>query len=216
MEHVLEDLIQIIKRFESTPDAGALVSMNAAAYMLIEQGAAIAYELAKVGQWPRVLAAWQSHDMFARTCAHFVKPTSGWSFLHQAAWFGDEAAARELIRLGARVDLDDKRGRTPVDVAGQHRHPDLRGLLSRAAETAQSLWTAPTDAEHLPSSCAFSQARAWVPPRDDLVAYGGGVAPIRAGNTVWIDDFGRVLVGWHGTVCPPRGMGGESMIPGQD
>jgi hypothetical protein len=31
--------------------------------------------------------------------------SSGWTFLHQAAYFGNEAASRELIRWGAKVNV---------------------------------------------------------------------------------------------------------------
>ena len=157
-------------------------------------------------------AAWASHEMFARTCAHYVKPSSGWSFLHQAALFGEESASRELIGLGTQIDRPEKQGRTPVDIARDSHHPHLQELLNSAAETAQGLWAAPRDPRCRPSSSAWGQARAWVPPHDDLVAYSEGQASIAAGHRVWVDDFGRVLVGWHGTVNPPLDMGGYPLV----
>jgi uncharacterized protein len=43
------------------------------------------YALAKQGDWSAVLAGWCVSPEFARECAHYVKPTSGWGFLHQTA-----------------------------------------------------------------------------------------------------------------------------------
>jgi hypothetical protein len=44
------------------------------------------------------------------------------------------------------------------------------------------------------------------------VAYGGAVISIPKGAVYYADSFGRVLIGWHGTYSPPRGMDGEPMV----
>ena len=44
------------------------------------------------------------------------------------------------------------------------------------------------------------------------VNYGGGVVNIKVGDTYYIDNSDRILVGWHGTYNPPCGMDGESML----
>lgn len=49
-------------------------------------------------------------------------------------------------------------------------------------------------------------------PRLQVVAYGGGTTDIPKGGWYFEDSWGRVLVGWHGTVSPPCGMDGESIL----
>ena len=44
------------------------------------------------------------------------------------------------------------------------------------------------------------------------VLYRGKVINIPANTTFYVDDNDDVLVGWHGTVSPPRGMNGKSLI----
>jgi hypothetical protein len=38
------------------------------------------------------------------------------------------------------------------------------------------------------------------------------VRVIEAGRRHYVDDFGRVLVGWHGSFDPPCGMDDEPMF----
>lgn len=61
------------------------------------------YEQAKSGYWDRVLSEWTEFPLIARWCSRFQKDSSGWTFLHQAAYFGNQGACLELIRLGASV-----------------------------------------------------------------------------------------------------------------
>src|SRR4051794_37523225 len=55
------------------------------------------YALAKGGGWPAVLDAFNVDGKLAGKCSRFVRETSGWTFLHQAAYFGEVAAVRALI-----------------------------------------------------------------------------------------------------------------------
>ncbi|WP_153306309.1 hypothetical protein [Desulfatiglans anilini] len=60
------------------------------------------YKDAKHGNWEQVLSDWRRDPQLAQQCSRYQKPSSGWTFLHQAAYFGHEAACLELIRLGVR------------------------------------------------------------------------------------------------------------------
>lgn len=60
------------------------------------------YEEAKRGSWERVLHAWRTVGL-VRECSRYHRESSGWTFLHQAAYWGHEAACRELIRSGAHT-----------------------------------------------------------------------------------------------------------------
>ena len=173
------------------------------------------YPLAKAGDWQDVLVLFAADPKLARACSRYQKPTSGWSFLHQAAYFGHEAASRALIKSGAALSLHSKQGESPMDVAKSRGFLDLARLLDHAAECATDLWEPPQAAHLLPSSSAWYEAimkTATVPME---VAYGGGVVRIPVGSRYFVDSFERVLVGWHGTYNPPSGMDGEPMVRNQ-
>ena len=170
------------------------------------------YEQAKTGKWQRVLADWQELPLLARRCSRYQKASSGWGFLHQAAYFGNEAACRELIRMGASIRQLSLKRETAIGVAQNKGHNALAALLRRARLDEGSLWAVPCDPDLLPSSCLWDEALECRATETLLVAYGGGVVKIPHGSRYFTDAFGRVLVGWHGTYDPPCGMDGESMI----
>ena len=170
------------------------------------------YGLAKAGNWTRVLAALAGERELAMSCSRYKRPSSGWTFLHQAAYFGQEDAARALIRLGASTTSHSKDQETPADVAERRGHKDLSRLLQTAAGTADSSWEAPSDPTLLPSSCAWSENVARTAVRELRVAYAGGVVAIPPRATYYVDSFERILIGWHGTYDPPSGMDGEPMV----
>ncbi|MFT3914883.1 MAG: hypothetical protein QM704_12450 [Anaeromyxobacteraceae bacterium] len=170
------------------------------------------YELAKAGNWSRVLAALAGERELAASCSRYRRASSGWTFLHQAAYSGHEDAARAFIRLGASATARAKDGETPEAVAERQGHRDLSRLLRNAAQTADSSWEAPADPALLPSSCAWEGSARRTAARELRVAYAGAVIVIPPGARYHVDSFERVLVGWHGTYDPPSGMDGESMI----
>jgi hypothetical protein len=47
------------------------------------------YDLAKNNKWDEVLTIFKSDERFARKTVKYVKPSSGWSLLHQAAYWGE-------------------------------------------------------------------------------------------------------------------------------
>lgn len=171
-----------------------------------------AYEKAKCGNWEEVLFMWRRDPYLAQECSRYQKPSSGWTFLHQSAYFGHEVACRELIRLGAAVETLSRRRQSAANVAEKRKYSVLAALLQRASQGATTLWSAPKDPNLLPSSSLWQEATARRASEAMCVAYAGNVIKIPAGSRYFVDSFERTLVGWHGTYDPPCGMDGESMI----
>lgn len=171
-----------------------------------------AYEQAKRGSWTELLREWNEAPLFALRCSRYQKPSSGWTFLHQSAYFGNEAACRELIRFGASVHTKALDSKTATDVANEKGHLALAALLQRAGQGEQSLWLPPIDPNLLPSSGLWDEANERRAPKQILVSYANGVVKIPEGAKYFVDSFDRVLVGWHGTYDPPCGIDGESML----
>jgi hypothetical protein len=170
------------------------------------------YLLAKSGAWDNILAAFKASEALAATCSRYRRPASGWTFLHQAAYFGQEPAARALIALGASLGARSSEGKTPADVAKARGHHAVAELLLKAARSGKDLWEPSPRPELLPSSFAYAEHTARRASRALRVAYGGGVVAIPAGATYYVDTFERVLVGWHGTYDPPCDMAGGHYI----
>lgn len=174
------------------------------------------YAQAKRGSWVTLLEAWWNDPELASVCAHHSRSTSGWTFLHQAAYFGNEAACRVLIQAGASLFNVTRDGQTPEQVARDRGHRHVEEVLDHASRGLGSSWAAPSEAGVLPSSCFWSEAQPRKATSDLVVAYGGGLAHVGAGRTYYVDSFGRVLVGWHGTTTPPMDMGGHPLVPLED
>lgn len=172
----------------------------------------LAYAEAKRGAWEGLLATWQQDQRLAMQCSRYRKPSSGWTFLHQAAYFGHEAACLELIRLGADAGVLSKEHQRAADVAEERKFPALAKLLERATVCPDSSWGPPQRADLLPSSCQWEEAAERKASALMRVDYGGAVVEIPAGSRYYVDAFERTLIGWHGTYDPPSGMGAESMI----
>ena len=170
------------------------------------------YEEAKRGDWEKVLSSWRKASYVAQVCSRYQKPSSGWTFLHQAAYFGHEAACRVLIRFGAAVDARSRERQSAADIAEGRKYPDLASLLRRATLGAESLWIAPKDPNLLPSSSLWREAVECRAAEAMSVAYGGDVVKIPEGARYFVDSFERTLVGWHGTYSPPCGMNEESLV----
>lgn len=171
-----------------------------------------AYEAAKSGHWDRLLSEWSNSDVLANRCSRYTKPGSSWSFLHQAAYFGNEKACRVLISRGASVEGTTHDSRTPGDVAEQRGHHGLAAFLRGASIGRNTLWSTPMDPDVRPSSNRWREATEARATTELFVAYGGGLVRIPKGTPYFIDSLARILVGWHGTFNPPSGMDGESML----
>jgi uncharacterized protein len=171
-----------------------------------------AYRMAKQGAWDELLAWWGAASVFAIACSRYRNAPSGWTFLHQAAYFGNEAASRELIRWGATVNAAAANRETPADTANNRGHDGLADLLHAASTGESDLWEAPSDIDLLPSSNHWDEAVTCHAAAEMQVAYGGGSVVIPAGTRYFADALGRILVGWHGTYNPPLDMGAYSCI----
>jgi uncharacterized protein len=170
------------------------------------------YGLAKSGHWDRLLSEWADSAVLASRCSRYTKPGSSWTFLHQAAYFGNEQACRILISRGASVVALTSDARSPADVAEQKRHHALAALLRNASAGIDPLWLPPVDPDVLPSCNRWNEATETMAHAVMFVAYAGGLVRIPRGTRYFVDSLGRVLVGWHGTFNPPLGMDGQSMV----
>ncbi|WP_420126180.1 ankyrin repeat domain-containing protein [Longimicrobium sp.] len=173
------------------------------------------YRLAKSGQWDHLISEWTESAVLANRCSRYAKPGSAWTFLHQAAHSGNERACRILISRGASVAALTHDSRSPAHVAEQRGHHDLAALLRQASAGTDPLWLPPADPDVLPSSSRWGEATEAVAQTVLFVAYAGSLVRISRGTRYFVDSFGRVLVGWHGTYNPPRGMDGYSMVSGE-
>lgn len=170
------------------------------------------YGMAKSGQWDHLISEWTESAVLANRCSRYAKPGSSWTFLHQAAYSGNERACRILISRGASLVALTRDSRSPADVAEQRGHPELAALLRDASAGSDPLWLPPVDPDVLPSSNRWNEATETIAQAVLFVAYGGGLVRIPQGTRYFVDSLGRVLVGWHGTYNPPRGMDGYSMV----
>lgn len=170
------------------------------------------YEQAKLGEWERLLSEWNEFSVIAKKCSRYQKETSGWTFLHQAAYVGNVRACEELIRIGASPILKTKDGETPANVAKRKGYMKLASLLESAEFENDSLWKTSVDPDLLPSSCLWVEAKSNISNEAMVIAYGGGVVKIPPREIYYTDSLSRVLIGWHGTYNPPCGMDGESML----
>jgi uncharacterized protein len=163
------------------------------------------------GEWSAVADALARDPALGARAARVVLDPDRRTLLHLAALAGEEAAARALIGLGARTDARDGAGATPADLA-DGPHPALGQLLREAAWTGSGPWGPTEEVGPRPSSSRWAGATARHAAEPFEVAYGGSIVRIQRGTRYFVDEFHRVLVGWHGTTDPPSGMYGESMV----
>lgn len=174
------------------------------------------YALARSGEWIEVLAQLARASKTSAQCARYVRDTSGWTFLHQAAYFGREDAVRALIAAGASLASASKGGEVAADIAAKRGFTHLARLLLSAAESGRQLWSPSPDPHLLPSSSAWAEASERRATDTMNVGYAGGMVVIPRGSRYFVDTFERVLVGWHGSYDPPRGMDDESLVNGAE
>lgn len=168
------------------------------------------YDVAKSGDWDRVLSKMSRDPTLAATCSRYVKPTSGWTFLHQAAYFDHDPAVRALVGLGSALDARSQDGQTPIDVAERRGHQGLTQSMRDAVP--DELWKPHASPDVRPSSNVWREAE---PRRTQLglmVGYGGKAIQIPPGSRYYVDSFERILIGFHGMFDPPLDMGSYPCI----
>ena len=177
----------------------------------LESWVVSAYEKSKKGEWHQLVNDWEQFPTLAKRCSRYKKPSSGWTFLHQAAYFGNEDVCRLLIRLGASIGVRSSDGETASEIAKKNGHIALADWLAREVFTEDNLWAPPVDPDALPSSGKWGEAIKCRASEPMLVSYAGGLVKIPRDQTYYEDSLGRILVGWHGSYDPPCGMDGEPM-----
>jgi hypothetical protein len=148
-----------------------------------------AYQMAKQGHWDELRAWWEAAPVFAIVCSRYRNASSGWTFLHQAAYFGNDLASRELIRWGAKVNAAVANRETAADIAENRGHDGLADLLRAATTGEANLWDAPSDIDLLPSSNHWAEAVTCHAAAEIHVAYGGGSVVIPAGTRYFADAW---------------------------
>lgn len=92
------------------------------------------YSEAKRGDWTSLIRRWIEDYCLLEQCANYSKPSSGWGFLHQAAYHGNEDACRLLIHTGASITKRSQDGESPLDVASRKGRDHLFNLFPRGYE----------------------------------------------------------------------------------
>ncbi|MBL0720529.1 ankyrin repeat domain-containing protein [Piscinibacter sp. Jin2] len=166
------------------------------------------YSFAKKGDWERIVEIWANSPAVARRCSRFRKRPSKYTFLHQAAFFGKKQACEILAGLGADLHAKNYKNETPADVASRMQHETLAAWLREISNAPP----APADPDVLPCSFQWLEAVKLKAPHDLLVLYYEHIITIPKNSTYYTDRIGRVLVGFHGSYDPPRGMDGAPIF----
>nr|UMO78831.1 Ankyrin repeat domain containing protein [Pandoravirus belohorizontensis] len=158
---------------------------------------------AKAGKWGKVLGALDADAGLAQKAAAYVRPGSGWTFVHQAAFWGREGACRALFKRGASPSATTDDGLLPDAVARQRGHDELAAWLAAFADKTGAT---------RPCSRAFNEASERRATAAFHVPYAGGMVRVRAGSRYFVDACDCVLIGWHGSYDPPFGMDGIDLV----
>jgi len=96
-------------------------------------------DAARAGDWKSAFAALDENP----DLVNLARPggRSGFAPLHQAAYLGDERAARELVRRGAWLSLPTTSGELACDIAKRRGHARLAAEL-----TPPDTWSMPREA----------------------------------------------------------------------
>jgi len=78
------------------------------------------YEHAKFGRWSQAFQAIDGQPHKAQVMVRYSRPTSGWTMLHQAAWWGNQAAVNQLMMLGANPSRQTRSGQTAEEVVHEY------------------------------------------------------------------------------------------------
>lgn len=166
------------------------------------------YGIAKNGGWDSIIKIWANSPAVARRCSRFKKFSSKYTFLHQAAFFGNKQACAILAGLGADLHAENYKNETAADVASWMQHDSLATWLREISNAPLP----PADPDVLPCSRLWSEAIRRKAPHDLLVLYSECIITIPKDSNYYTDHVGRVIIGFHGSYDPPCGMDGRSMV----
>ncbi len=121
----------------------------------------------------------------------------------RVAWLRGEAPLGARVRRVGHADV--AAGRGDAELAEWLRAGEVGGLWKPAADATLRASSNKWRSRDLASSVRTAA-------EDFTVSYGGRALKIRQGQRYYVDDWDRVLVGWHGTHDPPRGMDDESLL----
>lgn len=96
------------------------------------------YGEAKLGMWDGVLKRLKADDRLAAKAAVYARPASGWTLLHQAAFWGNDEACRFLLATGASPAATCRAGTRPDQAARRRKHDDLAAWLCDLADAAEA------------------------------------------------------------------------------
>ncbi|AVK74761.1 Ankyrin repeat domain containing protein [Pandoravirus quercus] len=161
------------------------------------------YLHAKAGEWAVTLATLDADADLAKEAAVYRRCSSGWTFVHQAAFWGREDACRALFKRGASPSAVTDDGLSASAVARQRGHGELAAWLAAFADKTGAT---------RPCSLAFNEAIEQRATAAFHVPYAGGMVHVRAGSRYFVDTCGCVLIGWHGSYNPPFGMDGIDLV----
>ena len=168
------------------------------------------FQQARRGEWDSVMNTFQDIQECSKASRYVSTSSERWTFLHHAAFWGNEGAIKRLIECGSDINAEDSDGKTPAIIAAENGKEEISNLISSAA--VGSLWEPSKDISTVASSNLFSESRPEVLRKRKNVSYGGGSFELSAGTLVYVDSFNRPLIGWHGSFSPPCGMDGSSMV----
>ena len=165
------------------------------------------YEIGKNGHWKELIAYFAKNPLIAGKAVRYVKESSGWTLLHQAARWGSEEGVAVCLQFGADLELKANNSKTPIQVAAENGHEELAAKMKDAI--TGKLWKPVLDSTLRAASSKWSEHIERVAVEDFNVGYGGGEVNIRTGDKYYTDSWGRVLVGWGGSTFPPANMDGD-------
>jgi hypothetical protein len=165
------------------------------------------YYLAKCGQWEKVMNVLTTpkDKLIENDQLRANKTSSGWTILHQAVYWNRLDICKTLVEeYGAPVFPSS--GGSLMDIAIQYEV--LPNHLSPHRNEKIKEWLS----QFRPISSHYSQGKPNIAQQEFRVQYASRVIPICINKTYYTDNKGHVLVGWHGSINPPCGMDGESMM----
>lgn len=107
------------------------------AHLFNVEAVAASYELAKYGRWSAFFRSIAGNPHKTKSMMMFAKQTSGWTVLHQAAWWGNQWAVNELMGMGANPDTVARHGNVSAKQVTAERGKAIDWSLPHADPPSQ-------------------------------------------------------------------------------